>query len=85
MGVSRGAWTLYLKRRFSRSSGFDDEVPFDAARVFVELAAAEGICLDLHILVIGERELIVDDDADGQSFAVVDGDFPRPLSARACR
>ncbi len=39
---------------------------------------------DLHIFVIGQRELVVNDDADGLLLAVVDGDFPFALRARVC-
>ena len=57
----------------------DDEVPLDAAGVLVQLSAPKGLGLDGHILVIGQRELVVDDNADGLGLAVVDGDFPLAL------
>ena len=77
-GVSRGAWTLYLNRTFSRS-WLDDQVPFDPAGVLVQLASSKPLCLDRHVFIIGERKLIVDDDADGLGFPVVDGDLPFPV------
>ena len=65
MGVSLGAWTPYLKRMFSRSLGFTVMSHSTRPVSLSSFPPPRAFCFDLHILVVGERELVVDHDADG--------------------
>lgn len=50
-------------------SRLHSDVPFDPSGVLVKFSASERCGFDLYVLVIGQRKLVVDDDADGQFFS----------------